>query len=90
MEKDRASIRDAETLLFGTLAAQKLGEPTLEAWKQQIKAELIETQCKDGCQSGSWTTPSIWSELGGRLASTPLMTWTLEVYYRYPKALWIE
>ena len=58
-----------------------------DTWNRKMRRLLIDTQCKDGCASGSWApdspTPDQYGDSGGRLMMTSLSALTLEVYYRY-------
>jgi hypothetical protein len=85
-----APVRDAEALLFGSLAAPRCGEPILDDWCKRLKSHVLNPQARDGCAEGSWLIPTIWLDLGGRLVSTAFMTWALELYYRYPTAGWAD
>ena len=64
-----------------------LGGPEWDDWNRSIRRTLIETQCRDGCEAGSWDperpTLDIQCMKAGRIATTALSTLTLEVYYRY-------
>jgi hypothetical protein len=87
---NRPVVEDAEVILFGTLAATKCADEVRDRRMKADKPLINDTQIRQGCAAGTWTTPSIWFEDGGRLVSTALMTWALEVYYRYPMALWLD
>jgi Prenyltransferase and squalene oxidase repeat len=80
---------DAEVVLFGTLAAAVCDDALRDAWMRVTKNLVIGTQQADGCAAGTWSTPTIWSDLGGRLVGTAFMTWALEIFYRYPMATWL-
>jgi hypothetical protein len=58
-----------------------------DKWNRQTRKVLIESQCREGCATGSWdpNKPSkdVWGDAGGRLMMTSLSALTLEVYYRY-------
>src|SRR4029077_11418672 len=90
IEDGGPGARDAETLLFGTLAALGEADPLRGQWMKAVKPFIMDAQVKDGCAAGTWAVPTIWFDDGGRIVSTALMTWTLELYYRYPLALWVE
>ena len=83
-------LGDAETLLFGSLAARKHGGAERDAWFAKTKPLIVDSLAASGCVEGSWITPSVWSDLGGRVASTALMTLAFEVYYSYPFARWLD
>jgi hypothetical protein len=58
-----------------------------DTWNRKMRRTLIETQCKQGCATGSWDpekpVADAWGKQGGRLMVTSLGALTLEVYYRY-------
>jgi hypothetical protein len=56
-----------------------------DAWNRIMRKQLIESQEKQGCASGSWNpTGDQWGkEAGGRIMVTSLNCLTLEIYYRY-------
>lgn len=56
-----------------------------DAWNRIMRKQLIESQVKSGCASGSWDpTADRWAkEGGGRIMETSLNCLTLEIYYRY-------
>ena len=61
--------------------------PEWDDWNRQMRRVLIETQCQEGCATGSWDpdkpTKDRWGAPGGRVMITSLSCLTLEVYYRY-------
>jgi hypothetical protein len=81
---------DAHNLYYWYYATQVMhNQPGTEwdAWNRKMRKLLIETQCRDGCASGSWD-PAVpkgdtWCMHGGRVMATSLAALTLEVYYRY-------
>ena len=89
LKPDQDPPPDAEVLLFTTIAAMKCSDSLRDEWLKVVKPCIIDSQVKDGCASGTWSTPTIWWDEGGRLVSTALMTWVLELYYRYPHAEWV-
>jgi hypothetical protein len=69
---------------YATLAMHNLPGTEWDIWNRQIRKQLIETQSKRGCSTGSWNpADDAWGPHGGRLMVTALSTLTLEVYYRY-------
>lgn len=54
-----------------------------EKWNEKMRDQLIETQVKEGHETGSWHFAGGHSEPGGRLYNTSLSCMTLEVYYRH-------
>jgi hypothetical protein len=89
LKPDQDPPPDAEVLLFTTIAAMKCADSVRDPWLKLVKPYVIDSQVKDGCPSGTWSTPTIWQNEGGRLVSTAFMTWILELYYRYPHADWV-
>jgi len=59
------------------------GGPLWEAWNEEMRDYLIETQSHQGMENGSWYFPGPHSEKGGRLYNTAMAVMILEVYYRY-------
>jgi hypothetical protein len=58
-----------------------------DQWNRKQRRVLIDSQCKEGCATGSWDpdkpSKDPWGDAGGRLFVTSLSALTLEVYYRY-------
>jgi hypothetical protein len=61
--------------------------PDWDNWNRRMRRVLTNTQCKEGCATGSWDpdkpTKDACGDPGGRLMVTSLSALTLEVYYRY-------
>ncbi len=70
---------------YGTLALFQVGGNDWRRWNKAMKRAIIDHQCIDGCERGSWPPLGPWGADGGRVYSTALMTMCLEVYYRYPR-----
>ena len=87
LDQGGPAAQDAEVLLFGSLAASMCDSSTWHAWSAKSKARLSVTEARDGCAKGSWTTPSVWWELGGRPFSTALLTWALQLHST-PRGSW--
>lgn len=59
------------------------GEPW-ERWNRHLRQEVPAAQVKSGSQRGSWNSSSDqWGAHGGRLYTTCLSIYLLEVYYRH-------
>jgi hypothetical protein len=59
------------------------GEPW-RAWNQRMREELPQAQLRRGREAGSWSPQgSRWGSSGGRLYTTCLAIYCLEVYYRH-------
>ena len=55
-----------------------------EEWNSRLRVELPKRQASVGAERGSWYHPEDrWTEVGGRLYSTCMCTFMLEVYYRH-------
>jgi hypothetical protein len=70
---------------FGTNAMFQVGGDPWKAWNKAIQPAIVDHQCKDGDQRGSWDPVGVWGREGGRVYATALMTLCLETYYRYPR-----
>jgi hypothetical protein len=72
---------------YATQAMHNMTGPSWDTWNRKMRRVLVESQCREGCASGSWDplmpTQDSWSEQGGRIVTTSFSTLTLEVYYRY-------
>jgi hypothetical protein len=90
LESGGPAVHDAETILFTAMLQAKLHPGQDPGWAV-LKRLIVDTQLGPGadCPAGSWSMPCVWDDVGGRLTSTALMTWALELYYRYPKAGWV-
>jgi hypothetical protein len=53
------------------------------AWNETLTRVLIATQIREGMNSGSWDTNTVWGGYGGRVYTTAMAAMCLEVYYRY-------
>ncbi len=79
--------RDVYYWYYATQVLHNAPGPEWDEWNRQMRRVLIETQCKEGCATGSWDPekPSRdkWSDQGGRIFVTSMAALSLEVYYRY-------
>ncbi|MCC9599530.1 terpene cyclase/mutase family protein [Stieleria sp. JC731] len=68
-------------------AAQSIhhfGGPLWEQWNERMKTELPASQVKQGRERGSWnSTRDAWGQHAGRLYTTCMSLFCLEVYYRH-------
>ena len=82
-----ADQRDTYYWYYATQVMHNLVDRNWDRWNRQVRRVLIETQCRDGCPTGSWDpqlpSQDAWGAKGGRLFVTSLSTLTLEIYYRY-------
>jgi len=86
LQKAGAEV-DGTTLYFGTLALFNVGGRTWATWNRALKKWVVDTQRKSGCEKGSWDPVGSWASFGGRIHASTLLGMTLQVYYRYGKAL---
>ncbi len=70
---------------YGTLAMFQVSGRQWAKWNKAMKKAIVDHQCKNGCEKGSWDPIGPWGEDGGRVYATAVMTMCLEVYYRYGK-----
>jgi hypothetical protein len=73
---------------YATYAMHNMGGEHRVWWNRRIRDVLIENQCKEGDNAGSWDPENDhWGSRGGRVYTTALGALCLEVYYRYSDAL---
>jgi hypothetical protein len=70
---------------YATQVMHHLPGSEWDAWNRIMRKQLIDSQIKEGCASGSWDPKDdiICKEAGGRIMLTSLNCLTLEVYYRH-------
>jgi hypothetical protein len=68
---------------YATQTLHHYGGPQWNAWNQQMRDVLVNTQEKSGRNAGSWDPIGPHTPPGGRLYFTALAVCTLEVYYRH-------
>jgi len=68
---------------YGTQVMHHWGGNKWENWNYVMREYLIETQAREGHESGSWYFDGGHGSQGGRLYNTALAVMTLEVYYRH-------
>lgn len=83
--EDSRNQIDFDYCYYGTLAMFQIGGKEWKTWNEALKKALLETQSKQGCESGSWSPSDAWNVQGGRVYSTAINVLTLETYYRYKK-----
>lgn len=57
---------------FGSLATRRLGGQGWEAWRKAGQAALLQGQCGQGADMGSWDPVGPWAFSGGRVYATAL------------------
>jgi hypothetical protein len=79
--------RDVYYWYYATQVMHNMCDADWDTWNRKTRKLLVETQCKNGCATGSWDplapTKDSWGSFGGRIMMTSLSALTLEVYYRY-------
>ncbi|MEX0824662.1 MAG: hypothetical protein WD119_00765 [Pirellulaceae bacterium] len=68
---------------YATLALHHARHAKWDQWHVPLRERLIETQSRQGHQTGSWHFPDHYGDVGGRLYTTAMCAMILEVYYRY-------
>jgi hypothetical protein len=68
---------------YGTLCLFQQGGELWAKWNEHMKKELVDSQCKNGDEAGSWAPDGAYSKGWGRVGQTALSCLCLEVYYRY-------
>ena len=80
-------LREGEINLYyiyhATLALHHYGGNDWDAWNREVRELLIQTQSRQGCESGSWYFPDHYCDSGGRLLNTALAVMILETPYRF-------
>ena len=61
----------------------RLQGPRWLKWNEAVSTALVNGQVGSGEGSGSWDPDPLWGGYGGRVFSTSLGAFCLEVYYRY-------
>ncbi|MCL2710386.1 MAG: terpene cyclase/mutase family protein [Planctomycetaceae bacterium] len=68
---------------FATLALHHYGGEHWDEWNTGIRELLIQSQFRQGCESGSWYFQDPYCDSGGRLLNTALAVMILETPYRF-------
>lgn len=69
---------------YATQVLHHVGGPPWEEWNRAMRRVIPAMQVKDGDEKGSWDpSRDIWGTSGGRLYTTCLNIYCLEVYYRH-------
>jgi hypothetical protein len=85
----RYEDRDVYYWYYGTQVVHHMGGKPWDAWNGVLRDMLVKNQEKTGPEKGSWDPlgdhPDRWANLGqgGRLYTTCLSLYMLEVYYRH-------
>ena len=69
---------------YATQVLHHMGGPAWEEWNDVMRRELPKHQIREGKERGSWhSRDDRWGAFGGRLFTTSLSVYSLEVYYRH-------
>ncbi len=69
---------------YATQTLHHYGGPLWEEWNDRLKVDVPESQIKQGAERGSWSpNRDAWGAHAGRLYTTCLTLYCLEVYYRH-------
>lgn len=83
----RSPQRDAYYWYYATQVMFHMGGEHWQNWNQYLNPLLLESQVRQGPQSGSWDpvrpVPDRWSPHAGRLYVTTMNLLNLEVFYRH-------
>lgn len=81
----KAGRRNVYYWYYATQVCHHMEGEIWQEWNTEMKKTLPTHQVKKGKERGSWTPqPDVpWDRLGGRLFTTCLSTYMLEVYYRH-------
>lgn len=82
MENLPATRKNAYFLYYATQVMHNLPGPEWDTWNRSARRMLIESQIKEGCAAGSWSSAGN-AHAAGPVMVTSIHTLTLEVYYRY-------
>ena len=76
--------RDVYYWYYATQVLHHFGGPLWRRWNDVMKVELPKAQVKNGAEVGSWAPQQDrWGKNSGRLYTTCLSLYCLEVYYRH-------
>jgi hypothetical protein len=76
--------RDVYYWYYATQVLHHFGDPYWSQWNNVMRVDLPRSQVKSGREAGSWAPQSDrWGRNSGRLYTTCLSLYCLEVYYRH-------
>ena len=79
-----SSQRDVYYWYYATQVLHHMGGDDWDQWNNEMRQLLPSTQIDSGPEKGSWSSDrDAWGGHGGRLYTTCLCTFMLEVYYRH-------
>jgi hypothetical protein len=80
-------LRDSYYWYYATQVMFQMQGEHWQAWNDQLRPLLVDSQVGDGPLAGSWdpggAIPDRWGQLGGRIYVTSMHLLMLEVYYRH-------
>lgn len=80
----RGGSPDVYYWYYATQVCHHQGGEAWERWNTAMRERVPQAQVKVGKEKGSWDPRrDAWGNLGGRLYTTCLSTYMLEVYYRH-------
>jgi hypothetical protein len=68
---------------YGTQVMYHMQGKYWDAWNENLRDILVETQLKSGQHAGTWHPRDSYEKRGGRVYATSLKLLMLEVYYRH-------
>ena len=69
---------------YATQVLHNMEGDSWRRWNRTMSRELVQRQAREGSQRGSWSPKyDAWGDAGGRLYTTCLSIYMLEVYYRH-------
>jgi hypothetical protein len=68
---------------YGSMCLFQQGGELWKKWNEGMMGALVNNQCKQGDEAGSWNPVGAYSAEWGRVGQTALACLCLEVYYRY-------
>jgi hypothetical protein len=70
---------------YGSMACFQQNGDSWKQWNTAMVKTLVDNQCKEGDDAGSWPIVGAYSQEWGRVGQTALGALNLEVYYRYER-----
>ena len=81
LDTDRANVY---YWYYATQSLHHYGGPLWEEWNERLRVDVPAKQEKQGAERGSWSPHrDAWGSHAGRLYTTCLSLFCLEVYYRH-------
>ncbi|MCC9601547.1 terpene cyclase/mutase family protein [Stieleria sp. JC731] len=78
-----ANSQDVYYWYYATQVFHHFGGPQWKTWNDEMKVKLPAMQIREGVERGSWAPQRDKWSIGGRLYTTCLSLYSLEVYYRH-------